>query len=86
MAPLAVSANKVSAWARESAWVILVTRSLSQRSATAPAIGPRSMVGKRSAKATRPSQAPDWVSCQVSQPVATRCIQNPTSEIELPAV
>jgi hypothetical protein len=43
-------------------------------------------VGKRSAKAITPSQAPDCVSCQASQPVTTRCIQVPMSEIALPAV
>ena len=33
-----------------------------------------------------PSQAAEPVNCQVSQPTATRCIQVPISETELPAV
>ena len=42
--------------------------------------------GKRSTKATAPSQAPDSVSFQVNQPTAMRCIQVPISETALPAV
>ncbi len=33
-----------------------------------------------------PSQVADPVSCQVSQPIAVRCIQLPTSETLLPAM
>ncbi|MGA3306879.1 MAG: hypothetical protein ABSC26_12875 [Stellaceae bacterium] len=40
----------------------------------------------RSAAAHNPSQVPEWVSCQASQPTATRCTQVPESEIRLPTV
>jgi hypothetical protein len=80
-----VSANSAVACNSEMAWLILTTRSRSQRSAAAPAIGPISSTGKKSANATMPSHRPDCVSCQVSQPMAIRCIHMPTSEIPLPA-
>jgi hypothetical protein len=83
--PEAVSAKSTSAWAIMIAWPSLSARRRSQRSAAAPAKGPTTTVGKRSAKAMAPSQAPDSVSCQVSQPTATRCIQVPISETALPA-
>ena len=44
------------------------------------------MQGKRSAKATAPTQPALSVSVQASQPAAMRCIQVPISEIELPSV
>ena len=66
-------------------WLIFTTRSRSQRSATAPAIGAISTTGKKSAKATTPSQKPDSVSCQVSQPMAMRSIHMPVSDTALPA-
>ena len=58
-------------------------RRRSNRSASAPASGLRMTVGNRSAKAIRPSQVPDLVSCQASQPTATRCSHVPISEIDV---
>ncbi len=56
----------------------------SWRSTTAPAMGATKVEGKNSAKDMMPSQAPEWVSCQVTQPTAIRCIQVPMSETKLP--
>ncbi|MFX4220594.1 MAG: hypothetical protein ACMVO3_06170 [Thalassobaculum sp.] len=58
----------------------------SSRSAATPPIKPISTEGKRSAKATAPSQEAEWVSSQVNQPIATRCTHIPISEMPLPAV
>ena len=66
-------------------WQIFTTRSRSHLSAAAPAMGPMSSTGKKSAKATIPSHKPDSVSSQVSQPIAIRCIHMPTSDTALPA-
>jgi hypothetical protein len=85
IAPLAVSANRVSAWSMIRVWAILITRSRSVRSASAPPNGPIRTPGNRSANATRPSTAPEWLSSQASQPTPIRCIQVPISETLLPA-
>src|SRR3546814_18724762 len=58
----------------------------STRSAIAPPRGPAKIEGKNSAAAISPSQAPDSVSSQVSQPTAPRWIQVPISEKTLPDV
>ena len=66
---------------------ICVTRMIptrSRRSARAPASGLRKTTGKNSAIETMPSQVPEWVKVQASQPTATRCIQTPISETALP--
>ena len=68
-----------------SVWVMAMTLRRLIRSATAPPMGPMKTEGNRSANATAPSQPPDSVNSQVSQPTAMRCIQVPTSETELPA-
>lgn len=73
------------AWASDTIWLVLTTCRRSQRSAAAPAIGPTSMTGKKSANETMPSQRPEWVNCQVSQPIEIRCIQVPISETAFPA-
>jgi len=49
-------------------------------------VGVMTTVGKRSANASNPSQVPDWVNSQVSQPSAMRCVQPPTSERAAPSV
>ena len=54
------------------------------RSAKRPAIGPTRNTGNRSAKAMTPIQALEPVSVQANQPMATRWVQLPISEIELP--
>ena len=60
MWPLAVSANSTAAWTSSMAWLIFTTRSRSQRSAAAPAIGAITITGKKSANATTPSQKPEF--------------------------
>ena len=64
--------------------VTLMIPTRSRRSASAPASGLRKTTGKNSAIETMPSQVPEWVKVQVSQPTATRCIQTPISETALP--
>ena len=86
IAPLAVNPNSASAWSMIRLWAILITRSRSARSASAPPNGPISTPGNRSAKATRPTTAPEWLSSQASQPTPMRCIQVPISETLLPAM
>ena len=66
-------------------WAILITRSRSTRSASAPPNGPIRTPGNRSANATSPRTAPEWLSSQASQPTPIRCIQVPISETLLPA-
>jgi len=61
MAPLAVSRNRVAAWSSRSPWPTFRAVSRFHRSAATPARGAISTVGKRSAKAMMPSQAPDSV-------------------------
>ncbi len=68
-------AAKVQAWRIATICVSRITRMRSTRSASAPANGLMTTLGMRSAAATRPSQVPEWVSCQVSQACATRWIQ-----------
>ena len=85
MCPLTVRTNRATAWKSAMVWLVFTTLSRSQRSAAAPAIGPTRITGKKSAKAMTPSQKPDSVNCQVSQPMAIRCIHMPTSEMPLPA-
>jgi hypothetical protein len=85
IAPLAVSTNSASAWSMIRVWATLITRSRSARSASAPPNGPISTPGNRSANATSPSTAPEWLSSQASQPTPIRCIQVPISEMPLPA-
>jgi hypothetical protein len=83
--PLAVSANRVVACNSEMVWLVFTTRRRSQRSAAAPAIGPMSSTGKKSAKATIPSHKPDFVISQVSYPMAILCIHIPMRDTALPA-
>ena len=85
MLPVQVSRNSVAAWHIASVCEARMMRSRSTRSAMAPPSGPKKTEGKRSAKATSPSQACECVSSQVSQPTPMRCIQVPTSDTELPA-
>ena len=82
--PLAVRKNSVPAWSRAMVCAAIMMRSRSKRSANTPPRGPMKTAGSRSAQATRPSQKPDWVKSQVSQPTAVRCIQVPISETALP--
>ena len=82
----AVNAHRMLAWISERTWLVLTTRRRSQRSAAAPAIGPTSITGQKSANAMTPSQRPEWVICQVSQPTEMRCIQVPMREMAFPAV
>ena len=66
---------------------ICVTRMMptrSRRSARAPASGLKNTTGKNSAIDSMPSQAPEWVRVQASQPTATRCIHTPVSETAFP--
>ncbi len=66
---------------------ICVTRMMptrSRRSARAPASGLRNTTGKNSAIDIMPSQVPEWVSVQASQPTDTRCIQMPINDTALP--
>ena len=65
-------------------WVIRMMPTRSRRSARAPASGLKKTTGKNSAIDMTPSQVPEWVKVQASQPTATRCIQMPTSETALP--
>ena len=85
ISPLTVSANRTRDCAMISSCATLITRRRSTRSASAPPKGPITTVGNRSAKATRPRTAPDWLSSQASQPTPIRCIQVPISETLLPA-
>ena len=80
-----MSANRTPACTSETTWLVFTTCRRSQRSAAAPATGPTRMTGKKSANAMMPSQSPEWVICQVSQPTEIRCIQVPISETALPA-
>ena len=61
-----------------------IRRSRSKRSASAPPNGPIAIVGNKSANATRPRMAPEWLSSQASQPAPIRCIQVPIRETVLP--
>ena len=47
-------------------------------------MGPTTTTGKKSQNDRMPSQKPEPVSCQASQPMAIRCIHIPTSETPLP--
>ena len=85
MWPLAVAANSTDACTSRTNWLILTTRRRSQRSAAAPANGAIRITGKKSANATTPSQKPDSVNCQVSQPIAIRSIHMPISDTALPS-
>lgn len=78
------AANSVEAWAIATLWVRKQMRFGSPRSAMTPPIGLRMTAGNRSAKATMPSQVADSVNCQVSQPMAIRCVQLPISETKSP--
>src|SRR5690606_9558547 len=60
-----------------AAWLHMVRRSRSARSATAPAMGLTTTAGARSQKATRPTQKALPVSSQASQDTAMRCIHSP---------
>ena len=86
MSPVAVSANRVSDCSMINDCAMRIRRSRSKRSASAPPNGPITIVGNRSANATRPRIAPEWLSSQASQPTAIRCIQVPISETLLPAM
>ena len=55
-----------------------------RRSASTPASGLRKTTGKNSAIDIMPSQAPEWVSVQASQPTETRCSHVPIRPIALP--
>ena len=83
--PLAVAANSTDACSSRTNWLTLTTCSRSHRSAAAPAIGAIRITGKKSANATTPSQKPDSVNCQVSQPTAIRSIHMPVSDTALPS-
>jgi hypothetical protein len=85
MWPLAVAANSTTACASRTNWLVFTRLSRSRRSATAPANGAITITGKKSANATTPSQKPDSVSFQVSQPIAIRSIHMPVSENALPS-
>ena len=68
----------------ERPWVSLTMARRSRRSTSAPPIGPKTVEGNSSMKASAPIQAPEWVSSQASQPAAMRWIQVPTTETLLP--
>jgi len=61
-----------------------IVRTRSRRSASTPAKGARNKTGRKSASEINPSQAPEWVKLQVSQPTATRSSHQPISEMLLP--
>ena len=84
-APLQTSTAITMAWIMAMDWASMMMRIRSNLSASTPPIGPMMMDGARSAKATAPSQKPDSVRFQVSQPTAIRCIHKPMSDTELPA-
>ena len=75
--PAKVSPQRRAELTATTAWPKRRITSRSMRSATTPASGERKTVGNNSAKAIIPSQVPDSVSSQTSQPVATRCSQVP---------
>ncbi len=72
------------AWAQPASWVMRMMPTRSRRSASTPASGLRNSTGRKSASETSPSQVPEWVSVQASQPTATRCSHQPISEMPLP--
>ena len=78
-------ANSV-AWTQPESCDRRMIHTRSRRSARTPANGLKNRTGRKSASETRPSQVPEWVSVQASQPTAIRCIHQPTSEIALPLV
>src|SRR5262249_37543473 len=86
ISPVYVSTARRMAWLIDTIWVIRITQMRSRRSASAPAMGLRNTTGARSATATSPSQVPEWVSCQASQPTVTRCSQVPIREMAFPSV
>ena len=65
-------------------WVMRIVQTRSRRSASTPAKGARNRTGRKSASEINPSQAPEWVKVQVSQPTATRSSHQPISEMLLP--
>ncbi len=72
------------AWAQPQSWVIRMMLTRSARSASTPANGLRNSTGRKSASDTSPSQVPECVKVQASQPTATRCSHQPISEMPLP--
>ena len=80
----AASTARVDAWSMASVCAARMIFRRSRRSAMTPANGPIINEGLKSASAITPSQAPDWVSSQVSHPTAIRWIHKPTSDTELP--
>ncbi len=82
---LAVSAKRRVACTRETVWLVFTTRRRSHLSAAAPAIGPMSRTGKKSAKAIIPSHKPDFVISHVNHPMAILCIHIPMRDTALPA-
>ena len=84
ISPVRISATRMAACRAASSWVMLVSRTRSSRSATAPANGETMIDGPRLQNAMVPTQSGEWVSCQASQSVATRCIHNPVQATALP--
>ena len=82
--PVRISTTSVAACREAINWVIVVNRTRSSRSATAPAKGETIIDGPRLQNAMVPTQSGEWVSCQASQSVATRCIHNPVQATALP--
>ena len=81
----AVRKNRATPCAMIRTWASLMTFATSQRSVIAPATGAKMTTGNMSAKAMMPSQAPEPVNSQVSQPTPTLRIQKPIREMMLPA-
>jgi len=84
ISPAMVSAASDAACTSASACAPMAMRLRSTRSAMAPPMGPSSSAGARSANTMMPSQVPERVNSQVSQPTATRCTHSPTRLSALP--
>lgn len=82
--PVTVSSHSAVAWVSDSHWPVSMMVRRSWRSASTPPNNPTARAGNRSAKATAPSQNPEWVRSQASQPTPNRCTHVPISESVLP--
>lgn len=82
--PAKVSTANAADWIAANTWVILIIVRMFTRSAMAPATGPITTTGSKSATVIRPSQKPEPVISQVSHITAARCAQVPLCDSTLP--
>ena len=84
-APVAVSAQSVSAGSTIAVCVTMSSRRFGKRSATTPPQAPRTSTGRNCSAAVTPTATPLPVSERINHISATICIQLPLSETIWPA-